>query len=514
MLSPEIQAEILSRYFSKKQSIRCIARELGINRKSVAAVIKRKKVLLGLERAPRKSILDPYKAMIKELLEKDSKIPASTLLPKIREKGYSGGYTILKDWLVTHRTEFQNGKKEAFFELEFNSGECTQLDWGEFGNVFGDGVKIHCFAMVLCYSRLLYLEFTRSEKFESFIRCHEHAFNFFGGVTKELWHDNLTSAVTERKGSLVRFNARYWAYVGHNSIMPYACNKGKGNEKGRVENLVKLIRSSFWSGREFKDFDDLCRQARDWMTEIANRREHRATHKIPELMFEAEEKNYLQSLNPEPYDTDEIFSKEVLPQFHITYETNRYSVPWTMVGQVVTIRVDEQSLRFFYNDRQITYHTRSYGKHQKFTKPQHEEGLLELKPKGKSFSSWQTQAIKSIGPALERYLDFLKASPRSLRFELSKLLALSTIYGPDELNSVVDGFLKRGVIGTDKIELALKNRNNKSLKPEPLKFRNERLSRIPARIDLRSYDSLLFVNNHEEKPLKEEKKHETKNSKK
>ncbi len=67
--------------------------------------------------------------------------------------------------------------------------------------------------MVLCYSCLLYIEFTRSEKFEDFIRCHEHAFQYFKGVPKEIWYDNLKSAVTERMGSLVKFNARFLTYL-------------------------------------------------------------------------------------------------------------------------------------------------------------------------------------------------------------------------------------------------------------------------------------------------------------
>ena len=111
--------------------------------------------------------------------------------------------------------------------------------------MLNDGVKIHCFLMVMCHSRLLYIEFTRSEKFEEFIRCHENAFKFMGGkVPLEIWYDNLTSAVTERMGSLIRFNARFMAYLGHHGIRPHACNPAKGNEKGRVESGVKCATSA------------------------------------------------------------------------------------------------------------------------------------------------------------------------------------------------------------------------------------------------------------------------------
>lgn len=70
---------------------------------------------------------------------------------------------------------------------------------------------------------MIYVEFTRSEKFEEFIRCHETVFRFFGGAPRECWYDNLTSAVSDRMSGLIRFNARFMAYMGHHSIRPHAC---------------------------------------------------------------------------------------------------------------------------------------------------------------------------------------------------------------------------------------------------------------------------------------------------
>jgi len=163
MLSPEIQAEILSLHYGRKKGLRSIARELGLNRKSVRAVIERRGVALSPLTSPRGSILDPFKAEALELLKREPTIPASVILQRLREAGYLGGYSILKDWLATQRKAPRRAR-EAFLRLEFAPGECAQIDWGEFGDVFGDGVKVHCFLMVLCHSRLLYCEFTRSTK--------------------------------------------------------------------------------------------------------------------------------------------------------------------------------------------------------------------------------------------------------------------------------------------------------------------------------------------------------------
>ena len=492
MLPPEVQAEVLARHFRSGESARKIAKELDIDRKSVSAIIKRRAVSLGVKAFERQSMLDQFEPRILTLLSEDPSLPATVIMQRLRECGYLGGYTILKDRLKKHRPRLASPKQEAFLMIDFLPGECAQVDWGEFDDPFGSGKKIHCFAMVLCYSRKLYIEFTRAEKFEDFIRCFEHGLLSFGGVPEEIWTDNLPSAVTERFGKLVKFNARFFAYAGHQGFRPHACNKGKGNEKGRVENLVKFVRTSFWPGRRYKDFNDICEQARIWNTDFANMREHKATRRIPELVWASEEKSKLAPLRPERYDTDEILSKEVPPNFHLAYETNLYSVPWTMVGQVVTIRISATHVRVLYNDRQVSCHERDYTKHGKFTKPEHEEGLLEIKPAAKDGRAWQVEALKSMGPELSQYVECLGASPRSLRYELSKMLALSTVYGSEALCKIVGSFLARGVIGADHIELALKNTCQTPTKPAPLTFKNEQLSRVHRKVDLRRYDALLF----------------------
>jgi len=301
---------------------------------------------------------------------------------------------------------------------------------------------------VLCYSRQLYIEFTRSEKFEDFIRCHQNAFRYFDGlVPKECWYDNLASAVTERMNSLIKFNARFLAYMGHHAIRPHACNPARGNEKGRVEDGVKYVRSSFWAGREFKSFADICQQANDWRDNFANRREHRSTRKIPALMFEQEEKKALRPMNSHPYDTDEIFTRVVPPQFVITYETNRYSAPWTLVGMPVTVRTDDRSIRMYYHDKLVAGHERSYEKNKTFIKDQHSAGLAERKP-GANAAGWKLSAIKQIGTNIALYLDLLKSGQRSLKHETSRLMALATIYGNKTVNDACGELLARGIVGS------------------------------------------------------------------
>jgi len=263
----------------------------------------------------------------------------------------------------------------------------------------------------------------------------------------------------------------------------------------RVEERVIYVKLNFLHNRKFKDFDDLCQQMVHWRDQIANCREHRSTRKIPKLLFENEELQKLQPANPLPYDTDEVFSEKVRPDFHITYDTNEYSVPWTLVDQVITVRVNAHEIVFFYREKFVTKHKRSYLKHQKpFTHPEHQTGLQALKPQGRNSQvHWQIKVLESYGQELVDYLQYLRQSHRSIRQEVARLIALGTVYGEKQLASAVGSLLKLGSIGVDQVDLVLKQSTREQLKrPAPLRLQDERLGRIPPKIDLRQYDRLIF----------------------
>ena len=509
MLEASVQAQILTLYYSDKRSMESISRELGVNRKTVIRIVRRREVRLDPGKKTRSSHLDPYKEMLRAELRKDEKITGTALLNHLRRIGYTGGVTVVRDFLFLERGKMVR-PREAYLRLEFGPGEVAQVDWGEFGDPFGDGIKVHCFAMVMAFSRMIYIEFTRSEKFEEFIGCHERAFRFFGGVPKECWYDNLATAVSDRMGSLIRFNARFMAYMGHHGVRPHACNVARGNEKGRVEDLIKYIRMNFWSGRSFESFDDLTKQAIVWRNQTANAREHRSTRRVVRILFESEEKPKLLPLNPVPYDTDDIFSRNVTSDFHFQYESNRYSVPWTLVGMTITIRVNSRELKIYYNEKYICHHARSYLKNKVFTVEAHREGLLERKPGATSRESWQLSYMRNLGPKMVEYVDLVRQGPRSLKYELSRLVALVTIYGKPCVLDACAECLGSGIVGVDNLELYLKRSHPPSstkLQLAPITFESEKLNRVHGEVDLRKYDALYFeMEKTQESTSREEKK--------
>lgn len=178
---------------------------------------------------PRASLLDPFKGQVIKLLDTHP-FTAQQVLQRLREAGYSGGYTIVKDYVRLIRPR----RHAAFLKLSFAPGEAAQVDWGEFGTI-GVGStrrKLSFFVMVLCHSRLMYVEFTVAQTMEHFMAAHERAFAAFKGVPSRIMIDNLKAGVTEHlAGCTPVFNARYLDYARHCGFTISACNVAKGNDQ-------------------------------------------------------------------------------------------------------------------------------------------------------------------------------------------------------------------------------------------------------------------------------------------
>ena len=128
------------------------------------------------------------------------------------------------------------------------------------------------------------------------------------------------------------------------------------------------------------------------------------------------------------------------------------------MGITVTVRVNLHTIKIFYNERLIAWHNREYKKNQVLTEERHRTGLLERKP-GTNRQDWQVASVKSIGPQMQDYLELLRSGHRSLRQELSRILALSTIYGNTEVHIACEELLKAGIIGVEALELTLKRKH-------------------------------------------------------
>ena len=220
-------------------------------------------------RRPRPSKLNSFKPLLAELLEQDPRAPGVVILERLRAAGYSGGHTIFRDYLQQVRVS--GSTPRAFVRMEPAAGERFEIDWGHFGalDYQGDKRKLYAFALIEAHSRMLFVEFTHSQSFETFVRARQHAFEVMGGVARECWYDNLLTVVAEHDGRWIRFNPRFLAFAREYGFYPRACNPRAAWEKGKIEAAIGYLRTNFWPLRSFTDLADVNGQVRRWLEDWA-----------------------------------------------------------------------------------------------------------------------------------------------------------------------------------------------------------------------------------------------------
>ncbi len=148
----------------------------------------------------------------------------------------------------------------VYQEVHYEPAQAMQVDWGECGRVrIGNTTrKVSVFVAVLCYSRLIYIEFTLSQRKEEFYRGIVHALEFFGGSPRAIIFDNLKAAVKNGSGRDACLHPEFLALCGYFCLQPIACERRDPESKGTVEKGVRYVKQNALAGRaeELTRFED------------------------------------------------------------------------------------------------------------------------------------------------------------------------------------------------------------------------------------------------------------------
>ncbi|MBN1608781.1 MAG: IS21 family transposase [Polyangiaceae bacterium] len=487
----QMLSEVLRLHLIEGWSARAIARHLGISRNTVRHLLGRGKANRrqrpSADRGPRESMLAPYDAAIRKLLDEAPEIKAPAVVERLRPLGYKGGITIVRDLLRRIRPRTP---REPFLTLDFHPGAAMQVDWADFGFAIpGCARRVSALVMALCYSRYLYLEFTLSQAFGTLVRAMDRGLRFFGGVTTVDIFDNMKTVVLKH-GPPTVFNQRFLAYSRARGFGVVACRPKRGNEKGRVERPIGFVRERFWPGRRFTDLLDLNRQAATWRDDIANNREHEVTNKVPALVFSHEERAVLKPLMDVYFETDDIDSYTVTKRFRVHFDRNDYSVPPRLVGQTVVIRANDELVAVYLGPKQVALHRRSFGIGEDIEHTAHRKEALELKPRA---------AGRTIPPSLERlgqagttYFKTLAAGCRSLQRETTRLVLLVELFGEKATASAIEEVMRTGHVGVEYVEYVLRHKRGLVPSAAPLRLGDPELDNINfEEPDLSVYDVLV-----------------------
>lgn len=286
-------------------SIRAIARELRVSRETVRKYLREPQLEPGYgPRAPWPSKLDPFKDYIRMRITEAAprRLPATVYLRELRELGYDGGISILKDWLAGQSPALP---KPAVVRFETPPGRQAQADWTP---IRRGRDKLSAFVATLGFSRFTHVWFADNERFETLIGAHERFFDAIGGVPQTMLYDNMKTVIIDRNTygpGEHRFHAGFREFAKHHGFSPRMCAPYRAQTKGKVERFNRYLKESFvWPLESRLKGQGLILDAAtanahvgQWLREVANPRIHAETRERPVDRF-AREAGYLLPRGP------------------------------------------------------------------------------------------------------------------------------------------------------------------------------------------------------------------------
>ena len=470
MIDPELVAKIRLLFFAEHWKIGTIATQLNLHRDTVRAALETDRFNRPKQdRTARKT--DPYVDFIRQTLAQYPRLRSTRILQMIRARGYEGGPSQLRRLVAHLRPVLQ----EPFLQLRTFPGEQGQADWAHFGEVhIGQARRqLSCFVITLSYSRALALNFFFDQRLESLLCAHVDAFAQFQGSPRTILYDNMRSVVLARHENQIRFHPRLLELAAHYHFAPQPCRPARGNEKGRVERVIRYIRESFFAARPFTTLEDFNRQAHLWCEQVAHQRPWPQDDSRTVAQAFAQERPCLLPLPAHPLETDCMVSFHAEKTIYLRFDLNDYSIPPTAVGRALILLASPSTIRILQDGIEIARHRRSWDRHQLIEEPAHRQALLEQKRRalGASPSGRLRQAV----PESEALLEEAFRRGESLGQASQQLLQFLDDYGTEELRQAIRLALDRATPRLSSVAYILQQRRRRQqlrvLRPVHLEHR-------------------------------------------
>ena len=343
-----------------KPNYSAVARQYDVDPRTVKAAYLRAqsdKTAVVRKRRSRRSKLDGYQDIIEDKYA--AGCSARSIYDFIVEKGFTGKYTIVKDYCRRFR---KAQTKKATIRVEHTIGLSAQVDWKEQVTMTDRNGVPHTFSIflyVLPYSKFKFLKLTLDQKQDTLFKCLFEAFKATGGIPKEIWFDNMSTVVDHKLSDFHhhRFNERFLSFSHDAGFHPIACRPFRPQTKSCVEALARTMgRLKPYDG-EFCTINDL----NDIVNRLAKRLNHeksQSNNQRPVDLWEKETEHF----RPLNYDLtryfDSVQTRKVSQDSMIRFQNHQYSVSPNYIGKEVEIKpaADGKSIRIFYQGSEIQKH--------------------------------------------------------------------------------------------------------------------------------------------------------------
>lgn len=300
---------------------------------------------------------------------------AQILFQELRQRGYEGSYETVKLFVRPLRAA-RLSTEQTLVRFETPPGLQSQIDWGTARIAFRHQVAVrHIFVLTLGFSRRSFYLPCLNETLPQFLDAHERAFEHFGGHTREHLYDRPRTVCQPSEGRIL-WNSTFKAFAEYWGFEPRLCQAYRAQTKGKVESGVRYFKGNFLPGREFIDDADLGEQLLQWMAEIADVRVHGTTHERPVDRFAEERRHLLPTAAQPSFRLEARQPRIVADDWLVSFETNRYSVPFALIGQPVEVLRRAGRVRIFHRGSPVAEHPELPGKYHVRILPEHGPGAI------------------------------------------------------------------------------------------------------------------------------------------
>lgn len=360
----------------ERLSVSEIARRMDLDRKTVRHWIRQSQ-WIPYSRAPRvDTLLAAHAKFVRERVAQVN-YSARIIYQELKHRhGFAGSYETVKRAVAPLR-ELAAAGDACLTRFETEPGQQSQIDWGQCKTWFGERpVELHVFVLTLGYSRRGFYCAFPNEQLSQFLEAHEHAFEHFGGLTREHLYDRpRTVCHLDASGKRV-WNPTFRAFAQYWGFEPRVCRAYRAQTKGKVESGVKYVKRNFLPGRRFADIVDFHQQLEEWNATIADQRVHGTVHELPIVRFERERGHLIRPAGQPAFALAARVARIVPQDWLVSFQTNRYSVPFRLVGQIVEVTRQGDTVQLFHRGELVASHPLLTGKHQVHILPEHSPGAI------------------------------------------------------------------------------------------------------------------------------------------
>jgi transposase len=330
------------------------------------------------------STVEPYKEVVEEYLSRG--VAKTVIWRKLREDhGYTGSYSSVKRYC----RRLEPSAPQGYCRVETAPGQQAQVDFGyvgRCGDEKGKLRKVWAFVMTLSWSRHLYVEFVFDQRMSTWLRCHEDAFRWFGGVPQRIVIDNLKAAVLKRELQDPVLSIPYRRLARHYGFIVSANRPRTPRHKGKVESAVKYVKGNFIAGEDLESLDlaRLNRRGRKWVLQVAGVRDHGTTHERPLTRYHSVERSALQRLPDQPFELVKAYRATLHHDCHVVVDGRYYSAPYTLIGKKLDVYVGVRVVEIYHETALVATHLLVEKKGGRATRlshyPSHKREWLEKTP--------------------------------------------------------------------------------------------------------------------------------------